>query len=120
MPSHPSLPLSLSSSLSLSLSQMPVFEILPLSVWHSELAVACRTLRRISGVAEATVEWLHSVGSALPLSERVPDTLPLLLTHAIVCHHGDVCRLALETVATLARADPTQVEQGMLGSAFGG
>ncbi|XP_031440497.1 focadhesin [Clupea harengus] len=90
-------------------SQMPVFEILPLSVWHSELAVACRTLRRISGVAEATVEWLHSVGSALPLSERVPDTLPLLLTHAIVCHHGDVCRLALETVATLARADPTQV-----------
>ncbi|KAL2078934.1 hypothetical protein ACEWY4_024678 [Coilia grayii] len=82
---------------------------LPLSVWHSELEVACRTLRRISGVAEATVEWLHSVGSALPLSQDVPDTLPLLLAHAIACHHGDVCHLALDTAAALTHAHPTQV-----------
>ncbi|XP_062371903.1 focadhesin [Sardina pilchardus] len=86
-----------------------VCEGLPLSVWQSELAVACGTLRRTCGVAAATLEWLHCVGSSLRVCERVPDTLPLLITRAILCYHGDVCRVAMDTAASLAHADPTQV-----------
>ncbi|KAJ8382321.1 hypothetical protein SKAU_G00030990 [Synaphobranchus kaupii] len=82
---------------------------LPLSPWYSELLVATHTLRRVSRDLASARDWLLSARSALPLSERVPDHLTLILSHLILTSQGDVCRLALSTGALLAEADPAQV-----------
>ncbi|KAF4089364.1 hypothetical protein AMELA_G00065400 [Ameiurus melas] len=82
---------------------------LPLSTWYSELQVASSVLRQVSADSTAATDWLYSVQSTLPLCERVPDALPLLLTHLILSSEGDLCRLALDTAAGIAEADPTQV-----------
>ncbi|XP_017574339.1 focadhesin isoform X2 [Pygocentrus nattereri] len=82
---------------------------LPLSTWYSELQVATSILHQVSADPMASVEWLYSVQSTLPLCERVPDALPLLITHFIISSEGDLCRLALDTVAAIAEADPAQV-----------
>ncbi|XP_062850155.1 focadhesin isoform X2 [Trichomycterus rosablanca] len=82
---------------------------LPLSTWYSELQVATSVLRGVSADPAASIEWLYSVQSALPLCEYVPDALPLLLTHLILSSEGDLCRLALDTAARICEADPTQV-----------
>lgn len=83
---------------------------LPLSTWYSELQVATSVLRQVSADPAATLDWLYSVQSALPLCEHVPDALTLLLSHLILSSEGDVCRLALDTAAGIAEADPAQVE----------
>lgn len=83
---------------------------LPLSTWYSELQVATSVLRQVSADPMAAMDWLYSVQSTLPLCGRVPDALPLLLTHLILSSEGDLCRLALDTAACIAEADPTQVE----------
>lgn len=83
---------------------------LPLSIWYSELQVATSVLRQVSADPAAATDWLYSVQSALPLCERVPDALPLLLTHLILSSEGELCSLALDTAAGIAEADPTQVE----------
>ncbi|KAF7706258.1 hypothetical protein HF521_019512 [Silurus meridionalis] len=82
---------------------------LPLSTWYSELQVATSVLCRVSSDPAAATDWLYSVQSILPLCERVPDALPLLVTHLILSSDGDLCRLALDTAAGIAEADPTQV-----------
>ncbi|KAG7462013.1 hypothetical protein MATL_G00197400 [Megalops atlanticus] len=82
---------------------------LPLSAWYSELLVATHALRRVSRDPRAACEWLHGVRSALPLGDRVPDHLPLILAHLIVTGQGDACRLALSTTALVAEADPARV-----------
>ncbi|XP_064200022.1 focadhesin [Anguilla rostrata] len=82
---------------------------LPLSPWYSELLVATHTLRRVSRDPASARDWLISVQSALPLSDRVPDHLTLILGHLILTGQGEVCRLALSTAALLAEADPAQV-----------
>uniref|UniRef100_A0AAR2IUI1 DUF3730 domain-containing protein n=1 Tax=Pygocentrus nattereri TaxID=42514 RepID=A0AAR2IUI1_PYGNA len=74
-----------------------------------ELQVATSILHQVSADPMASVEWLYSVQSTLPLCERVPDALPLLITHFIISSEGDLCRLALDTVAAIAEADPAQV-----------
>lgn len=84
--------------------------ILPLSTWYSELQVATSVLRQVSADPTAATEWLYSVQSALPLCERVPDTIPLLVTHLILSSEGELCRLALDTAAGIAEADPAQVD----------
>ncbi|XP_060730282.1 focadhesin [Tachysurus vachellii] len=83
--------------------------ILPLSTWYSELQVATSVLRQVSADPTAATEWLYSVQSALPLCERVPDAIPLLVTHLILSSEGELCRLALDTAAGIAEADPAQV-----------
>ncbi|XP_072543953.1 focadhesin [Salminus brasiliensis] len=82
---------------------------LPLSTWYSELQVATSVLHQISAEPMASAEWLYSVQSTLPLCEHVPDTLPLLITHLVISSEGDLCRLALDTAAIIAEADPAQV-----------
>ncbi|KAI4879710.1 hypothetical protein NFI96_001199 [Prochilodus magdalenae] len=82
---------------------------LPLSTWYSELQVATSILRQVSADPMASVEWLYSIQSTLPLCEHVPDALPLLISHLIINSEGNLCRLALDTAATLAEADPAQV-----------
>ncbi|XP_066536485.1 focadhesin isoform X2 [Hoplias malabaricus] len=82
---------------------------LPLSTWYSELQVASSVLHQISADPMAAVEWLYSVQSTLPLCEHVPDALLLLVTHLILSNEGDLCRLALDTAAVIAEADPAQV-----------
>uniref|UniRef100_A0A8B9KE04 Focadhesin n=1 Tax=Astyanax mexicanus TaxID=7994 RepID=A0A8B9KE04_ASTMX len=82
---------------------------LPLSTWYSELRVATSVLNQISEEPIASVEWLYSVQSTLPLCDNVPDALPLLITHLIISSEGDLCRLALDTAAAIAEADPAQV-----------
>lgn len=82
---------------------------LPLSTWYSELQVATSVLRQVSAVPSAAMDWLYSIQSTLPLCERVPDALPLLVTHLILWSEGDLCRLALDTVAGITEADPAQV-----------
>ncbi|XP_061106929.1 focadhesin [Conger conger] len=82
---------------------------LPLSSWYSELLVATHTLRRVSRDPASARDWLLSAQSALPLSDRVPDHLTLILGHLILSGQGDVCRLALSTAGLLAQADPAQV-----------
>ncbi|KAG5845485.1 hypothetical protein ANANG_G00139630 [Anguilla anguilla] len=77
--------------------------------WYSELLVATHTLRRVSRDPASARDWLISVQSALPLSDRVPDHLTLILGHLILTGQGEVCRLALSTAALLAEADPAQV-----------
>uniref|UniRef100_A0AAY5E9J2 DUF3730 domain-containing protein n=1 Tax=Electrophorus electricus TaxID=8005 RepID=A0AAY5E9J2_ELEEL len=62
----------------------------------------------MDGCCEAR-QWLHSVRSVLPSCERLPDTLLLLVSHLIASSDGDLCRLALNTAAGLAEADPAQV-----------
>ncbi|KAG1959359.1 focadhesin [Pimephales promelas] len=57
----------------------------------------------------SSVEWLYSLQSSLPVCEHVPDTVCLLVSHVIVSSHGDVCRLALDTAAAIAEADPAKV-----------
>uniref|UniRef100_A0A8B9KCG5 Focadhesin n=1 Tax=Astyanax mexicanus TaxID=7994 RepID=A0A8B9KCG5_ASTMX len=83
---------------------------LPLSTWYSELRVATSVLNQISEEPIASVEWLYSVQSTLPLCDNVPDALPLLITHLIISSEGDLCRLALDTAAAIAEADPAQVQ----------
>lgn len=87
---------------------------LPLSTWYSELQVASSVLQQICADPAAAVDWLYSVQSALPLCERVPDALLLLLTHLILSSEGDLCMLALNTAAGVAESDPTQVEPQIL------
>ncbi|XP_067301442.1 focadhesin isoform X2 [Pseudorasbora parva] len=82
---------------------------LALSTWYSELQVATSVLQRISLDSMSCVEWLYSLQSSLPVCEHVPDTVCLLLSHVIVSSHGDVCRLALDTAAAIAEADPAKV-----------
>ncbi|MCJ8731689.1 hypothetical protein PDJAM_G00202250 [Pangasius djambal] len=82
---------------------------LPLSTWYSELQVATSVLRQVSADPMAATDWLYSVQSTLPLCERVPDAVLLLVTHLILSSEGDVCRLAMDTAAGIAEADPAQV-----------
>ncbi|KAG1959355.1 focadhesin isoform X2 [Pimephales promelas] len=82
---------------------------LPLSTWYSELQVSTSVLKRISLDSMSSVEWLYSLQSSLPVCEHVPDTVCLLVSHVIVSSHGDVCRLALDTAAAIAEADPAKV-----------
>ncbi|KAK1796967.1 hypothetical protein P4O66_008362 [Electrophorus voltai] len=89
--------------------QKPTQLALPLSPWYSELQAASAVLHRLSAHPTASAEWLHSVRSVLPSCERLPDTLPLLVSHLIASSDGDLCRLALNTAAGLAEADPAQV-----------
>lgn len=84
--------------------------ILPLSTWYNELQVANSVLRQVSADPTTALDWLYSVQSVLPLCERVPDALSLLVTHLIISSEGDLCRLALDTAAGIAEADPAQVE----------
>lgn len=67
-------------------------------------------LLRVSADPTSATDWLYSVQSTLPLCERVPDALPLLVTHLILSSEGDLCKLALDTAAGIAAADPAQVE----------
>ncbi|TSK82223.1 Focadhesin [Bagarius yarrelli] len=90
---------------------------LPLSTWYSELQVAASVLRQISSDSTAAMEWLYSVQSTLPPCQRVPDALPLLVTHLILSTEGDLCKLALDTAAGMAEADPTQMP-GLLGNSL--
>uniref|UniRef100_A0A4W4GES2 DUF3730 domain-containing protein n=1 Tax=Electrophorus electricus TaxID=8005 RepID=A0A4W4GES2_ELEEL len=87
----------------------PMQLALPLSPWYSELQAASAVLHRLSAHPTASAEWLHSVRSVLPSCERLPDTLLLLVSHLIASSDGDLCRLALNTAAGLAEADPAQV-----------
>uniref|UniRef100_A0A4W4GAP8 DUF3730 domain-containing protein n=1 Tax=Electrophorus electricus TaxID=8005 RepID=A0A4W4GAP8_ELEEL len=89
--------------------QKPTQLALPLSPWYSELQAASAVLHRLSAHPTASAEWLHSVRSVLPSCERLPDTLLLLVSHLIASSDGDLCRLALNTAAGLAEADPAQV-----------
>ncbi len=57
----------------------------------------------------STVEWLYSLQSSLSVCEHVPDTVCLLVSHVIVSSHGDLCRIALDTAAAVAEADPAKV-----------
>ncbi|KAI1888309.1 hypothetical protein AGOR_G00183690, partial [Albula goreensis] len=82
---------------------------LPLSSWYSELLVATHTLRRVTRDPTWACEWLYSIRSTLPLSERVPDHLALILAHLILTGQAHVCRLALSTAALMAQSDPAQV-----------
>lgn len=82
---------------------------LPLSTWYSELQVSTSVLKRISLDSMSSVEWLYSLQSSLPVCEHVPDTVCLLVSHVIVSSHGDLCRLALDTAAAIAEADPAKV-----------
>ncbi|XP_077083940.1 focadhesin isoform X2 [Siphateles boraxobius] len=82
---------------------------LPLSTWYSELQVSTSVLKRISLDSMSSVEWLYSLQSSLPACEHVPDTVCLLVSHVIVSSHGDLCRLALDTAAAIAEADPAKV-----------
>ncbi|CAM4516532.1 unnamed protein product [Leuciscus chuanchicus] len=81
---------------------------LPLSTWYSELQVSTSVLKRISLDAMSSVEWLYSLQSSLPVCEHVPDTVCLLVSHVIVSSHGDLCRIALDTAAAIAEADPAK------------
>ncbi|KAF4111436.1 focadhesin [Onychostoma macrolepis] len=82
---------------------------LPLSTWYSELQVATNVLHRISIDSMSAVEWLYSLQSSLSVCEHVPDTVCLLVSHVIVSSHGDLCRIALDTAAAVAEADPAKV-----------
>lgn len=72
--------------------------------------MATSVLQRISLDSMSSVEWLYSLQSSLPVCEHVPDTVCLLVSHVIVSSHGDLCRLALETAAAIAEADPSKVK----------
>uniref|UniRef100_A0A8C1DI18 Focadhesin n=1 Tax=Cyprinus carpio carpio TaxID=630221 RepID=A0A8C1DI18_CYPCA len=82
---------------------------LPLSTWYSELQVATSVLHRISIDSIASMEWLYSLQSSLSVCEHVPESVCLLVSHVIVSSHGDLCRLALDTAAAVAEADPAKV-----------
>lgn len=71
--------------------------------------MATSVLHRISIDAMSTVEWLYSLQSSLSVCEHVPDTICLLVSHVIVSSHGDLCRIALDTAAAVAEADPAKV-----------
>lgn len=82
----------------------------PLSTWYSELQVATSVLHRISIDSMCAVEWLYSLQSSLSGCEHVPNAVCLLISHLIVTSDGDLCRLALDTAATIAESDPTKVK----------
>ncbi|KAL4641587.1 focadhesin [Arapaima gigas] len=82
---------------------------LPLSSWYNEVLVATLVLRRLSCDPAAACDWLHAACSSLPLNQRVPDHFVLLLGHVVTTSHGNECRLALDTTALVAQADPSQV-----------
>lgn len=71
--------------------------------------MATSVLHRISIDSMSTVEWLYSLQSSLSVCEHVPDTICLLVSHVIVSSHGDLCRIALDTAAAVAEADPAKV-----------
>ncbi|KAM3857392.1 focadhesin [Diretmus argenteus] len=82
---------------------------LPLSPWYSELHVAVRVLRKVTGDPAAASDWLLSVNSALSSSQRLPCSLSLVVAYLIITGREDVCRLALTTGQAVAAADPSQV-----------
>ncbi|XP_030636113.1 focadhesin [Chanos chanos] len=82
---------------------------LPLSLWYTELQVSSGILLRLHSNPVASCDWLYSVQSVLPFCQRVPDALPLLVTHLILTGESNVCRLALDTAAAIAQIDPAQV-----------
>uniref|UniRef100_A0A8C9TBF0 Focadhesin n=1 Tax=Scleropages formosus TaxID=113540 RepID=A0A8C9TBF0_SCLFO len=82
---------------------------LPLSSWYCEVLVATLVLRCLSRDPAAARDWLHAACSVLPLNQRVPDHFVLLLAYLVIVSHGDDCRLALDTTALVAQADPSQV-----------
>uniref|UniRef100_A0AAQ6IU57 DUF3730 domain-containing protein n=1 Tax=Anabas testudineus TaxID=64144 RepID=A0AAQ6IU57_ANATE len=82
---------------------------LPLSSWYSELSVALSTLRKVADDPAAAADWLLSVRSALSVSQRLPCTLTLIVTHLIITGQEDVCQLALNASQAIAAADPCQV-----------
>lgn len=82
---------------------------LPLSTWYSELQVAVSVLHRVSTDSTSSSEWLYSLQSSLSVCENVPDTVCLLVSQLIFRSDGDLCRLALETAAAIAEADPAKV-----------
>uniref|UniRef100_A0A8C9SVB1 Focadhesin n=1 Tax=Scleropages formosus TaxID=113540 RepID=A0A8C9SVB1_SCLFO len=71
--------------------------------------VATLVLRCLSRDPAAARDWLHAACSVLPLNQRVPDHFVLLLAYLVIVSHGDDCRLALDTTALVAQADPSQV-----------
>ncbi|XP_076829762.1 focadhesin [Brachyhypopomus gauderio] len=89
--------------------QNPTRLPLPLSPWYSELQASSAVLHRFSTHPTASAEWLHSVRSSLPPSERLPDALAVLVSHLVVGSEGELCRLALDVAAAVAESDPAQV-----------
>lgn len=88
---------------------------LPLCAWYSELRAATVAVRRLGQDPVAACGWLRAACSALPLCQRVPDSLALLLAYLVATGNGDDCRLALDAIALVARADPAQVGRHLVG-----
>uniref|UniRef100_A0A6Q2YZ03 DUF3730 domain-containing protein n=1 Tax=Esox lucius TaxID=8010 RepID=A0A6Q2YZ03_ESOLU len=82
---------------------------LPLSPWSGEVLVTAQVLRRVTGDPVAASEWLVAVTLAVPLCQRVPSPVTLVVAHLLVTGQTDVCRLALKAAAAIAQADPAQV-----------
>ncbi|KAK7910251.1 hypothetical protein WMY93_014935 [Mugilogobius chulae] len=83
--------------------------VLPLSSWHSELSVALCSLWTVAADPEAACDWLLSVKPALSSSLRLPASFSLIVSFLLVTGREDVCQLALNTVQSVASADPSQV-----------
>uniref|UniRef100_A0A4W3IGH5 Focadhesin n=1 Tax=Callorhinchus milii TaxID=7868 RepID=A0A4W3IGH5_CALMI len=58
---------------------------------------------------EAVSDWLASIKSMLPLNDKVPEYITLLLSYIIAKEDGECLHRALETTTELANADSSQV-----------
>uniref|UniRef100_A0A8C4SN13 Focadhesin n=1 Tax=Erpetoichthys calabaricus TaxID=27687 RepID=A0A8C4SN13_ERPCA len=78
------------------------------TTWYNVIFVTWNILNRLSQDQEAACLWLHAVQSTLPLNEKVPEYITILVAYLIVREDGECFKVALKTVSEMAKADPSQ------------
>ncbi|XP_059825981.1 focadhesin isoform X1 [Hypanus sabinus] len=81
----------------------------PITGQYKTLIATWKLLYSFSADADSTLVWLSSVKSTLPLNDKVPEHITLLIAYIILREDGLCLQKALETVAELAKADASQV-----------
>uniref|UniRef100_A0A4W3ICI6 Focadhesin n=1 Tax=Callorhinchus milii TaxID=7868 RepID=A0A4W3ICI6_CALMI len=90
--------------------QKPCCELVfPITGWYITLFGTWRILDGFNTDIEAVSDWLASIKSMLPLNDKVPEYITLLLSYIIAKEDGECLHRALETTTELANADSSQV-----------
>ncbi|KAG2466444.1 FOCAD protein, partial [Polypterus senegalus] len=79
-----------------------------MTTWYNVIFVTWNILNILSQNQEAACLWLRAVQSTLPLNEKVPEYITVLVAYLIVREDGECLKVALKTVSEMAEADPSQ------------
>uniref|UniRef100_UPI00358E3842 focadhesin-like n=1 Tax=Myxine glutinosa TaxID=7769 RepID=UPI00358E3842 len=86
----------------------------PLTSWYGTLHTLWCLAQRLHRDQTAVHIWLGGVRASLAGQEHAPDHLVLLLAGLLVNSRGNDLSMVLDTVAQLAKTDPTQTPSLML------